>query len=605
VLRRLTRPHLMAVLLLLLPGLTAAGAPALEDLLPADADMVLLVDDVPGLLQDWPNLPLARAWNDPAVQDMLQKYAGEGELPELPVWLQNPGEAPEAETDPHARLVRALTGQLAIVVDMDRFSTSEDHDSGHQLPQGIVILAQVDGNEDTIVELLTPPEEAVDVESNDTTPQLFQLPEGSWQIQNGILVVTSTRDETAAQLALLSGATEALTLSASDGFQAMRRHSTAGGFEMLFNLEVLAARLMAEMASGEEPMADNPLGVTPQALFDGLALDVFRAGWLTVHPAPDATEMTYGMTYSEERGLVRLLAFQPLPGDRRLPLPDDAADATAFAYDLPAAWEAATEIATQISPALGVAMEAQIAQMSAQVGIDLVKEIPGAFAGEFATATFMDETAMAVPVSSPEDYPEMMSQVWVATLRQGHRMGEALDALMPMLAATGVTPTTRTVGGKVLNVIAISGMDSFDEDPVQEESSEDDAPVFAWSVGDEYLVAVQGDTADLIRVMNGLEQDGPGIWGTSKVKSVVNSLPEGAAVIQYQDSSRLLGGLISTMLMGAGMGAAGDDEAGAVSAEQQQQLADAVGRLITQSAAAMYKSSGELVGRGRVLHGTP
>ena len=34
-------------------------------------------------------------------------------------------------------------------------------------------------------------------------------------------------------------------------------------------------------------------------------------------------------------------------------------------------------------------MEAQIAQMSAQLGIDLGNAIPGAFAGEFAWASFL------------------------------------------------------------------------------------------------------------------------------------------------------------------------------------------------------------------------
>ena len=602
--RRLARPYLLAMLLVLLPGLTAAGAPALENILPADADLVLLVDDVPGLLQDWPNLPLARAWNDPAVQDMLRNYAGEGEVPQLPAWLQEPGDNPEAETDPHARLIRALTGQLAIVIDMERFSTAGE-DTGHQVPQGVVMLAQVDGNEDTIVELLTPPEQAPEGEEDAATPQIFTLPEGSWQIQNGILIISSSRDETAAQLAMLAGAAAAPALAASEGFQAMRRHDTAGGIEMLFNLKVLVEKFRAEMEAGADAMADNPLGITPAALFDGLALDVFRAGWLTVRPAPDATEMTYGMTYSEERGLVRLLAFEPLPGDRRLPLPEDAADATAFAFDFPGAWQALTEIFTQISPALGVAMEAQVAQMSAQVGIDLVKEIPGAFAGEFATASFVDETTTGVPITSPEEYEDLMSQVWVATLRQDHRMGDALDALMPMLAGMGVVPTTRTVDGKVLNIIDVPALDGLDENPDEAASPADGEQVFAWSVGEKYLVAARGTTEDLLRVMSGLEQGGSGIWGMAKVESVVNSLPEGAAGIQYQDSSRILGGLVSSLLMGAGMGAAGDDEAVITSPDEQQKLADVVGRLFTESAAAIYKSSGEIVGRGRVLHGTP
>jgi len=591
---------------MLLPGLAAAAAPALEDMIPADADMVLLVDDVPGLLRDWPNLPLARAWSDPAVQDLLQGFAGDGEVPELPVWLQNPGDDEAAETDPHARLVRSLTGQIAIIIDMESFSeTGGDGEDSHRMPTGVVILAQVDGNEDTITALLTVPEAVEGAEGEagaddageDVLP--FALPEGTWTVANGVLVVSASPEETAAQVALLAGETEVLPLSSGDGFQAMRRHSAAGGIEMLVNLEVLVAKLTAELASGEAAFADNPMGVTPQAMLDGLGLDVFRAGWLSLRPAPEATDMTYGLTFSEERGVVRMLAFEPLPGDRRLPLPDSAVDATAFAYDLPGAWQAMTEILTQVSPAMGAAMEAQIAQMSAQMGIDLVKEIPGAFAGEFATATFMDEAAAGQGITLAE-YEDHLSQVWVATLREGHRMGEALQALTPMMGAAGITQTTRTVEGKVLNVISVP--DVYVEDGVVVEDEEGDGPVFAWSVGEKYLVAVKGSIDDLIMVMNGLEKGGRGIWGDADVKALMQTLPAGAAAVQYQDSSRMLSGMMSSLLMGAGAGAAGDDN---LTADQNQQLSDLIGRLITESIAAMYRSTGELVGQGRVLHGQP
>jgi hypothetical protein len=179
-------------------------------------------------------------------------------------------------------------------------------------------------------------------------------------------------------------------------------------------------------------------------------------------------------------------------------------------------------------------------------------------------------------------------------------MGEALQALTPMMGATGIMPTTRTVEGRVLNVISVP--DLHVENDIVVEDEEGDGPVFAWSVGEKYLVAVKGSIDDLIMVMNGLEKDDRGIWGDADVKALMQTLPAGAAAVQYQDSSRLLGGMMSSLLMGAGAGAAGD---GNVSAEQNQQLSGLVGRLITQSIAAMYRSTGELVGQGRVLHGQP
>jgi hypothetical protein len=179
-------------------------------------------------------------------------------------------------------------------------------------------------------------------------------------------------------------------------------------------------------------------------------------------------------------------------------------------------------------------------------------------------------------------------------------MGEALQALTPMMGAAGITPTTRTVEGRTLNVIAVPGLDAQIDS--EEEDAESDGPVFAWSVGEKYLVAVKGSVHDLVMVLEQLDKGGRGIWGESEVKALVATLPEGAAAVQYQDTSRILGGMMSSLLMGAGAGAAGD---GNVSADQNQQLSDLVGRLITESIAAMYRSPGELVGQGRVLHGQP
>lgn len=609
--RHAPRTAFLALFTIFLPFLAIPAPPALEDVIPADTVMVILVDNLPGLRAELNDLPLMRAWEDPAIQAAILHFSGLEVLSDLPEWLLADEQSDTGSDDPHTQLLKSLTGQVAIMLDLDALMAASSGDSpaeDHQLPTGISLLAQIEGHEQEVAALLSTAA-GDDVEADAAA---MILPEGTWKIARGVLAISGTPEGADALAAALDGVTKAAPLSGGAGFQTMRRHAANSDIELLVNLEPLMGMAQEALNSGTEyAFSDNPLGVTAQDVLRGLGLDVFRSLWFSLHLSPEATETTAGITFSEERGLIRLAAFQTLPAGRRLHLPNESVDATAYGFDFPAMWKALMEITTDISPVMGAAMEAQIAQMSAQLGIDLGKEIPGAFTGQFASASFLHPLPSGVEITAREDFTRMLSQalsqVWVAELNPENRLEEAIAALTPILAATGMTISTRTVDGHVLQILTPAAADdtssAVEKTAITTSSPEDQETVTAaWIIDDHYLVAGKGHLEDLVAVLTGLDDDGPGIWGVKKVRTSLGHLAEDAFTIQYKDSGLLMKAFVGTLLTslpaaedgGPGMG---PDEAG--------QLADALARLIPTSVSAGYRTPGEIVFKVRLLHGTP
>jgi len=605
--RHAPRTAFLALFTIFLPFLAIPAPPALEDVIPADTVMVILVDNLPGLRAELNDLPLMRAWEDPAIQAAILHFSGLEELPDLPEWLLADEESDTGSDDPHVQLLKSLTGQVAIMLDLDALMAASSGDSpaeDHQLPTGISLLAQIEGHEQEVAALLS----TAGGEDVEDDAAAMILPEGTWKIARGVLAISGTPEGADALAAALDGVTKAAPLSGGAGFQTMRRHAANSDIELLVNLEPLMGMAQEALNSGTEyAFSDNPLGVTAQDVLRGLGLDVFRSLWFSLRLSPEATETTAGITFSEERGLIRLAAFQALPAGRRLPLPKGAVDATTYGFDFSASWKAMKEITTDISPVMGAAMEAQIAQMSAQLGIDLGKEIPGAFAGQFASASFLHPLPPGVKILTPEDFTQMLSQVWVAELNPENRLEEAIAALTPILAAMGMTISTRTVDGHVLQILTPAAVDdtaSAVEEAASTTSSRDDQATVtaAWIIRDGYLVGGNGHLEDLVAVLTGLDDDGPGIWGVKKVRKSLGSLPEDAFAIQYQDTGLLMKSMVGQLLKAL---PADEDGGSGMGPDEAEQLAEAMARLLPVSVSAAYRSPGELVFKVRLLHGTP
>ncbi|MBC8119059.1 MAG: hypothetical protein H7X75_05735, partial [Burkholderiaceae bacterium] len=66
----------------------------------------------------------------------------------------------------------------------------------------------------------------------------------------------------------------------------------------------------AKAAAGAKP---NMLGIDPEAVFDALGLDALGESYVALAMSETSTRLDFGLAYTEERGLLKLIAYQPGP----------------------------------------------------------------------------------------------------------------------------------------------------------------------------------------------------------------------------------------------------------------------------------------------------
>jgi len=143
-LRKLIVPFTLALLV----TVAAAEAPAavrLEAIIPADTDMVIVIDDVPRFLERWSESPLGRAWNDPQMKRFLAPMRDGMEIDR---WEEIVRGETGLELD---EILGAFTGQVALLLpDMQQIiEAAEDEDA-----EQVAVLAEVGENEEIVRRLL-------------------------------------------------------------------------------------------------------------------------------------------------------------------------------------------------------------------------------------------------------------------------------------------------------------------------------------------------------------------------------------------------------------------------------------------------------------------
>lgn len=585
--RSLSLSATLILCLTLFPALSTAAPPSLPDVISSEADLVLLIEDLPALRRSLPDLPLVRAWDDPAINRLLVQLIGEDELPDISQWLSPAGD--EAATDPHSMLLAQLSGQFAVAMDLKAMDEADDGEegSGHHLPDGVVFLAQVEGNAEMVRNILG------DLAGDDQAGGMT-LPEGAWMVENDVLILSGSAQATLAMARGLTGADGIDSLSSTAGFQAMRAAGANPDIEILLDVTAVVDGLKADIAADEADMADNQLGILPEDLYRGLGLEVFQSAWLSIRPAIDVTSVTSGLSFRENRGLIRLAAFKPLDSDQRLPLPANAVDASNYAFDVATAWQALQDILNDVSPILGAAADAQLAQLSAQAGIDLAGHLSGAFTGHFATASFLPPDTSANVLMSPEVLQDLMSEIVVATLNEEHGLDEVMSAIAPFLGAAGLAPATLDLSGRTLNTYQ-----TVDEEGQPLPAGEGES-IMGWIIQGQHLVAGKGHPEAFSAVLKTLASGSGGLWKERRVQSALEQHSEGAAALQFQDSGQIFSEML-TMLAGA----AEMNEAESAEALRDPELAAAFTRLMDITTSAIYRNSNTLVMENRIIHGTP
>lgn len=357
----MNRTLITAILVLTLaaPAL-ATGADSVEQYIPADAQLVVAVKDLPGTYQRWSTSPLARLWDDPSVREFLAPLHDQ-------MAEESIDEAVLEETGyTVAELLELFPGGMAMFVpDLVALAEAEGPDL-FEAGAGFVAMAsggsRIDDLEALILELED--RETDDPEYSesfvDTTQdyrdivlhieQRIDLEEPrdeiSWAVVEDVLAVASDPDTLRTAIdGILDGPASGRLLDSSD--PAMRE---VGSDDLWAYIDLAPLIPMMESSLTEDLAENNPSGIDPDALMDAIGFRAMRTAFVGIGMEGDTTRVSMGATMAENVGLFRLLAFENRPLRQVPGIPADAANFSVTHFDFQEAWQSLEDGFNQVNP---------------------------------------------------------------------------------------------------------------------------------------------------------------------------------------------------------------------------------------------------------------
>ena len=161
----------------------------------------------------------------------------------------------------------------------------------------------------------------------------------------------------------------------------LRAMKRAGDSQAVFYLDFQA--LYPAIASAfDKGFASAGVPGDPDAILKAIGLDALRGLWYSASFLPKETRLTFGLNYTEDRGLVQLAAFGP--GAAKLPdwMPAKFFGAASYRFDLRAAYATFESILAAASPEASKSLQDALADGNKQLGIDIKRDLIGSLGGD-------------------------------------------------------------------------------------------------------------------------------------------------------------------------------------------------------------------------------
>jgi hypothetical protein len=599
----------VAVLLaavLLVGSLVQASVRDLTEIVPAGTPMVVYVADVPASIGSWEASPLAELWNDPQVRAFFAPLRNELEIDR---W----DELVRAETG-HSleELTAMLTGDLVFFVedfDLSLAEGAEDADFKLALAVAVgdnaaeierMILAQ----ERKVAEDATEDSDASPSEVRHETreyrgielhvEQVYEEDaltlETGWAVVEGVwAVATPLESLERAVAAILDGGLES-TVRSGANFETVSKHIRNADSWFFMDIEPWIPSVRAIIDEGARAAAEagSPFPVDSAALIDALGIDSMQAVFATFGFADRTMVMDFGATYTEDKGLIKLLAYGPGEAPRAGYIPVDSDSFTTGVFDFTDAWSALVGIVNGINPSLMslASMQLESSLQQAGVELDLKRDLLDNLTGEVASI----QNLGGISGETLIDIQLEQDQVIIAGIRQREALENVIEGL-------------KTIFGQGSDFFAQREFDNhtvFTLEMPQAEG-EDPGDDIAYVVTDEYLLVSIGSPATLEKVLLKMKSDGESVWKQPKVSRAVGLLPDGPSAIQYQDVSATGDLVFHGIALVDGFGSNGGEEDVRICDPEAIPDRGTVGRYIESAVNGVWTTGRELLVRVFVL----
>jgi hypothetical protein len=413
--------------------------------------------------------------------------------------------------------------------------------------------------------------------------------DSTWAVAEGVLSVGSpvTSVERAVSAILDGGAEDPLGSSANYRTVAGHVRSTDAWFFVDIEPWVPVFKDAIEESLTEAQQSGSPLPLDAAALADALGIDALQAFFVTLDMADQVMTAEFGLTYSEDRGLVKVAAYGPGEAPRPAFIPVDCDTFSTAIYDFERGWSALVEIVNGINPSLMglAAMQLQAAVDGAGAELDLQRDVLENLTGELVTVQTLED----VTGDSLAELEIQQEQIFALGVQQPEALENALETLKAIVGQ----------GNQLFSEREFQGHTIFTFDMPQEQGQPVGSQV-AYAITDKYLLISTGTLAGLENVLLHLGKKQGSVWRLPRVRQAIGRLPAGAASIQYQNLETLGPALFQIMSAVVGLAASEEDD-GPLIDRSAVPDADVVGRYLSSAVAGVWKDNSEIVIRSWVL----
>jgi hypothetical protein len=583
-------------------GVGHAAVDDLTDVVPAGSPLVCYIGDVTGALDDWENSPLAALWNDPQVKTFFAPLREE-------MGIDRWDQMVRAHTG-HGidDIEKMLTGDLVLYIEDVALHLDDDAEDSDF--SGTVLVAVGDNEKEVEAMILAQEKRLIaDAENTDdagkttsetrefrgvelhitnVTEDEFDIQTG-WAVADGVLAFASPGESLErAVAAILDGGVEN-TITTGAGFATVSSHVRKADSWLFMDMAPLAPAIqeVAETAAAVAREAGSPFPIDPTAVVQGLGVDAMQAFFATFSMDKTATIMDFGLTFTDNRGLIKLLAYGPGDAPRPTFIRADTDAFTTVTYGFGEAWSALVDIVNTINPSLTAmaAMQLQSTAQNAEVELDLKRDLLDNLTGEVVTI----QNFGGISGTTIADLELQQDQVIVLGITDRAALENAI---------AGVT------------AIAGQGPGLFSSRPFEEHTifsldhgkSEDEATgnKISYAITDDHWLISIGSPTTLEDTLGGMNAKNGSVWNQRKVQRALATLPGGAASIQYQDPADL-GDLVFRGIAMADGFDEGEEEGFEICDPDAIPDAGIVAKYFSSAVAGIWKDDRHLVIRARIL----
>ena len=518
-----------------------AAVDDLTDVVPAGAPVVAYIADVPGAMDEWAASPLADLWNDPQVRKFFAPLRNEVDLDR---W----NEMVREETGFSMNEIKEMfTGDLVIFIDDLDVVLEEGKED---LDFSMTVLARVGENSENVEKLILEQEaKAAAEEEGETTNEIREfrginlhierefstdeiIDEIGWAIIDGVLAVASPVESLEHVVAdILDGGADD-SLRSGTNFATTTKYIRSADSWIFLDVDpwlpLLRAAMTEGLAAAQE--AGNPFPVNQTTLMDALGVEAMQTFFASFDFNDQIMDMNVGATYTENRGLIKLIGYGPGNAPRSTYIPLDSDSFTTATFDFQSSWSAFVEIMNGINPSLMgmAAMQLQSMARNAGAEFDLRRDLLDNLTGEIASIQNLEGIIGDTIAELQLD----QDQVVVLGIRQHEALENAVETIKGMVGQGSEFFTERDFDGHTI----------FTLDMPQAEGEEPGGDI-AYAITEGHLLISMGTAATLEKVLLKLGDTKTSIWKLPEVRRAVGMLPEGASAVQYQDL-RSIGDLV-------------------------------------------------------------